>query len=75
MTNQTLQQIVERDLKARGLAGLKSRDGSCACHVGDLMPCGAPVPRDCHGATAEEMKGVWAMRSWKRKTRTKGKRV
>jgi len=70
MTNQTLQQIVERDLKARGLAGLKSRGGSCACRVGDLMPCGAPVPGDCHGATAEEMKSVWAMRSWKRRRKS-----
>ena len=73
MTGETLQAIVERDLKARGLAGLKSSEGYCACRLGDLMPCGAPVPGDCHGATAKEMKGVWVMNTGGRSARRKRK--
>lgn len=63
MKPETLRMTTEHCLKARGFAGLKSSKGYCACRVGDLMPCGAPVPDDCRPARAEELKGIWVMQT------------
>jgi len=39
MTDKTVKEIVVEYLKANGYGGLYSNDGSCACTLGDLIPC------------------------------------
>lgn len=49
-TSETVREILEREIRAKGHDGLFNADADCACLVGDLMPC--------DGIQAECMTGV-----------------